>query len=448
MTTPHAAPSTSPAVPIENGAPAAAVVSVDMGYGHLRAAQPLSDALEAALLRADVEPLADAEERRLWDWVRFGHEGLSRLSKLPGLLGSTMRAILDGVTMIPPLHEYPDLSAPTPPVKALDRLIDRGLGDGLVAYVRAHNLPLLTTFYAPAIVGDRAGLDRIYCVVTDADIHRIWAPYDPAHTSIHYFAPSKRVQRRLQAYGVPKQRITFTGFPLPTELLGGPDFPRVREDLARRIVRLDPERSFRDVHGFELEHMLQGLPEAEEGHAPHLAFAVGGAGAQAELAQEFLPSLASDVRQDRLHITLIAGVRPEVVRTFERIVTRAGLEAQLGDRIRILHEPDFETYYRSFNRLIRSADILWTKPSEMSFYAALGIPLILSKPLGSHERFNRRWLREQGVGLKQRHARYASGWLNEWLSDGTLAAAAWTGFMRLPKAGTYQIVEHIRRNEG
>ena len=38
--------------------------------------------------------------------------------------------------------------------------------------------------------------------------------------------------------------------------------------------------------------------------------------------------------------------------------------------------------------------MLWTKPSEMTFYAALGIPLILAPPLGAHERYNRRWALE------------------------------------------------------
>ena len=71
--------------------------------------------------------------------------------------------------------------------------------------------------------------------------------------------------------------------------------------------------------------------------------------------------------------------------------------------------------------------------------------LILAKPVGGHERFNRQWLREQGVALKGHDPRHAGGWLNEWLRDGTLAAAAWSGFVRLPKDGTHRVLAEVRR---
>ena len=50
---------------------------------------------------------------------------------------------------------------------------------GWSSYLRATGAPLLTTFYSPAIVADRAGLDRIFCVVTDTDLNRVWAPVQP-----------------------------------------------------------------------------------------------------------------------------------------------------------------------------------------------------------------------------------------------------------------------------
>ena len=87
--------------------------------------------------------------------------------------------------------------------------------------------------------------------------------------------------------------------------------------------------------------------------------------------------------------------------------------------------------------------MLWTKPSELSFYPALGLACMLSRPLGAHERYNRRWLREQGVGLKHRRLDHARGWFEEWLEDGTLAAAAWSGFVRLPKHGTERIAQLV-----
>ena len=358
-----------------------------------------------------------------------------------------MRWVMDTITMIEPLHVRADQSAPDRAVRSLDALIGRGMGRGLVEYLHQSGTPLLTTFYAIAVIADRAGLDGIYCVPTDADIHRVWAPVDGSSTRIRYLAPSSRVVRRLQAYGVPEQRIRMTGFPLPLELLGEPDLEIARRNLARRLLRLDPRGVFHDLHRHEVERMV-GLPSRDAAEEPPLlTFAVGGAGAQTEMVDVFLPSLRDRLRADGLRLTLVAGTRPEVHAALERSVERAGLDGLLGSGIRILFEPEFEGYYRRFNQLLAETDVLWSKPSELSFYAALGIPLVLSKPLGAHERFNRRWLREIGAGFKQRSPVFVGGWLQEWLHDGTLAAAAWSGFIRLPKGGTHAIRDEIARSD-
>ena len=80
----------------------------------------------------------------------------------------------------------------------------------------------------------------------------------------------------------------------------------------------------------------------------------------------------------------------------------------------------------------------------MTFYGALGIPLVFSRPVGVHERFNRKWARQRGAGLKQENPGYAWDWLREWLKEGTLAAAAWSGYTRLPKFGLQRIAEVVR----
>src|SRR5262249_37189942 len=149
-------------------------------------------------------------------------------------------------------------------VRGLDALIRRGLGRGLVEHLRTTGAPLVTTFFVPALVADLAGCERVYCVVTDTDINRMWAPLDPSRSRIHYFAPSVRAQRRLRAYGIAADRIEVTGFPLPGELLGGPDLRVLQRNLAARLVRLDPERQFRAQFAGELEHFLGPLPDSEE----------------------------------------------------------------------------------------------------------------------------------------------------------------------------------------
>ena len=419
------------------------VVAVDMGYGHMRAAAPLADALGAEVLQVDRAPLVASGEERLWGRVRRTYEGVSRLSQVPWV-GAPLRRALEAVTDIPGLYPYRDLSAPTRGVHTLDRLVRRrGLGRGLVAELRRTGAPLLTTFYSPAIVADAAGLERIYCVATDSDLNRIWAPAEPRRTRIHYLVPTRRAARRLRSYGVPEDRITFTGFPLPDALVGGPSLATLEANLAARVVRLDPAGEFRRSVPEELAHFLGALPSEEEGRPPLLTFAVGGAGAQAGMAAELLPGFRRALDEGALRICLVAGVRADVEARFREIVRRAGMESLLGGALEILLAPTFREYYDRFNALLARTDVLWTKPSELTFYGALGIPLVLAPPVGVHERYNRRWARESGAGLKQRDARFASEWLADWLADGVLAAAAWAGYMRLPKFGLYRILEAV-----
>lgn len=419
------------------------VVAVDMGYGHLRAARPIADALGVPLLHADRPPLApEPSEGKLWARVRGAYELTSRLSQVP-LAGAPLKALLDQVTQIPPLHPYRDLSSPTAGTWALDRLIRGGLGSGMIRSLRESRASLVTTFFAPALAADRAGLDRVYCVVTDSDVNRAWAPMNPRATRIRYLVPTHRTARRMAQYGVPADRIIVSGFPLPGELLGGQGLPALRKNLAARVVRLDPRGAFRREWAADLSHFLGPLPEEAEGRAPLLTFAVGGAGAQAELAREFLPALRSMLREERLRLALVAGVRPEVAAAFREAIAAAGLEGCPG--IEVLLEPDFDAYYNRFNSLLARTDILWSKPSELTFYAALGLPLVCAPPVGVHERRNRRWVREAGAGIKQRSPALAGEWIQDLLEEGALAAAAWAGYVRLPKFGLYRILEEVGR---
>jgi hypothetical protein len=426
----------------------AAIVSVEMGYGHLRPAQTLSDFLETPIWRADHAPFATAKEELIWSSVRQMHEALSKVTQLPGRLGETMHGLMNLVTRIDPLHSDRDFSTPTAGVLALDALIKQGVGSNLVRKLRENGAPLLTTYYATAIIGDRAGLDRVYCVVTDSDINRVWAPVNAASTHIFYFAPSHRVFNRLRAYGVPENRIGISGFPLPVELLGDEQAQIARQTLAGRLVRLDPSESFTREHYNDIGKVVGALPSEQRGQPPLLTFAVGGAGAQHYLSDQFLSSLREPIIRGRLRLVLVAGTRRDVNLRFEKQIDRYGLRTALGYRLRILFEPDFVTYYRKFNQLLAETDILWTKPSELSFYAALGIPLILATPLGIHEMYNRRWLIERGAALDQRPPALAVDWLFEWLNEGVLANAAWAGFNRLPKTGTYQIAKKIEADSG
>lgn len=439
------------------------VVSMAMGYGHLRAAHALADELGTEVLHADRPPLAEGAEQRLWETARHLYEWTSRGSQVP-VLGRPLRWILDAVTAIPSLHPRRDLSAPNRPVRLLGRLVDRGLGRGLARRLAAEGRPLLTTYFAPAVAvddhlrqrpetgdgtgtGGDGGAPPVHCVVTDVDLARAWVGREPAATRVHYLVPSRRAVQRLRAYGVPAGQVEMTGFPLPGELLGGPELPTLKEHLGRRLVRLDPHGVFRDEFHHEIAQFLGPLPEGEGpaalDTAPlHLTFVVGGAGAQTDFAEPLLHSLAGGLRAGRYRLSLVAGTRPDAAETFRRQARGVGL-GDLGDGVEVVLEDDVERYFRRFNRLLARTDVLWTKPSELTFFGALGLPLVFTRPVGVQERHNRRWAQSRGAGLRGPAPDQAGERLEEWLADGTLAAAAWNGFLRLPKFGLYQVLERV-----
>ena len=419
------------------------LVAIDMGYGHLRPAYALSDYLgNTPVLLADQAPLSTPEEQRLWHRARTIYELLSKASRVP-LVGSVLGDVLQGITAIPSLYPLRDLSNRTLAVRLMEWGAASGMGSGLAARLERSDATLLTTFFGPAVLSDFHGCEKIFCVVTDSDINRVWAPMNPRASHITYLAPSLRVRRRLKAYGVPSHRIEVTGYPLPHELVGR-NAESLRSNLQRRLVTLDPKGRFLHETRKDISYFLGGLPDQAVA-PPHLVFAVGGAGAQAELVEQFLPSLAPSLRRKRLRLTLVAGLRQEVAQRFSDAIKKSQLwEEHLAGTISILLEPSHAAYFRSFNDLLKRADILWTKPSELSFFGALGLPLLLSWPVGSHERYNRRWAVSAGAAVKQGDVRHAGEWLGEMLKDGTLAGAAWSGYMRLPKFGLYRIAEAVR----
>jgi len=413
------------------------VVSAEMGYGHLRAVYPLRHIAEGDILVAGRNDGSSEEERVLWRRLLAGYSMFSRARGIP-LVGKPLFGILDSLMRIPSRYPMRDLSSSTLQVELLASSIRKGLCSGILARVEEQHLPLVTSFYAPAIAADIAGHDRVYCIICDADLNRVWVARHPWESRIYYFAPCGRAAQRLKAYGVPEERIFLTGFPLPEELLGE-DLSILKRDLGDRLSHLDPRGKFRNFHGKSVEHFLgdAGAPAAP--HRPlSLTYAVGGAGAQKEFGPRIARSLRKRLAAGEVRLNLVSGIRPEVEDYFRRQVLEI---PDAAPQIRVVGAATLEDYLREFIAVIRETDILWTKPSELSFYSALGIPIIMSPTIGSQEKYNRRWLHEIQAGIRQENPDYVDQWLFDALDDGLLAEAAWSGFLKARKLGTRRILE-------
>ena len=418
------------------------VVGADMGYGHLRAVYALKHLAEEGIITAGVDDGASVSEKKLWSRVMRTYAAFSRASSVP-LIGRPLFNLLDRIQRIPPIVPGRDLARPTFQLGLLEGLLSHGLCAGMLEKIRTNHLPLVTSFYATAIAAERANYHHTYCIICDAEIHRVWVARSPGESHIVYFAPCEQAVERLRAYGVPQERIYLTGFPLPDELIGGRELSTLKRNFGRRLRRLDPEGKFLDR-----SKSLQ-IPRGEKfeqgaDHPLTITYAVGGAGAQKEIGEEIARSLAPHLAARSIKLNLVAGLNAKVHNFFSTVKTSM---APGSNSIEIIYGRDFEKYFDRFNAILHETDILWTKPSELSFYAALGLPIIMSPPLGSQEEYNRRWLLDVGAGINQKDPAQTAFWLIDMLETGALAQAAFAGYSNVRKRGTYAIGEILETGE-
>lgn len=422
------------------------VVTVDMGYGHQRAAHPLAPSAQNGIINANHYQGISKKEEKSWSGGRKWYEIISRFKDVP-LLGDFVFSMMDDFQKIEPFYPRRDLSRNSSQQKYFFKQVKRGLGKNLIEQLNRKPLPFLTSFFVPAYFAEYHGYKGpIYCVVCDADVARAWAPYYPKTSRTIYLAPNKRVKERLQLYGVKTQNIYVTGFPLPKDNIGGPGQVILKKDLKHRLFNLDPKGIYRKKYAKLIEDYLCPVKEIRHNNHPlTITFAVGGAGAQREIGETLLRVLAKKIKANKLNLNLVAGTRNDVYLFFQQAVKKHGLSK--ANNVKIIYAESKYNYFKIFNESLRTSDILWTKPSELTFYCGLGLPIIMSAPVGSQENYNRDWLLSIGAGVDSQDPEYADEWLFDWLDSGWLAESAMHGFLDAPKMGTYHIENIVLNNK-
>ena len=425
------------------------LVSADMGYGHQRAIYPLKElARNNHIINANNSSEASNRERRQWKTMQGTYEFMSRAGKLP-FVGNSITRILNSLLYIPKYYPKKDRSQPTLQVKYLERSIEKGLCDGIVKQISNPMLPMITSFYSSAIAAEMAGHQFVFCIICDTDINRVWASKNAETSKIIYFASGSISAQRLLSYGVPEKNILLTGFPLSLELLGNRELDILKDNLSRRFKNLDPNEQFYTLYKHSVQAFLQNgdsyfTDSVTLKKAITITYAVGGAGAQKEIGKEIVASLAKKIKKGKVIINLVAGTRAEVRDYF--IAVKKGYTDN-SDNVRVIWAHTNEAYFDKFNHCMQTTDILWTKPSELTFYCALGIPIIMTPAIGPQEKCNKKWLREIGAGFKQKNPKHTNQWLFDMLKKGRLAEAAWNGFLKGRKYGTYNILDFLETGE-
>jgi len=392
--------------------PSILLSAVPIGLGHMRAAQPIDQAAKGRVVLAST--LGSEEEKKLWLGLTSRYELLSRITSIPFFSYFALK-LLDRLQDIPPLEEGKDLSKPTLQVKILAEMIQMGLGKEIVNQAKKSGLPFVTTFYALSLAADMAGLKRIFCIIPDTQVNRAWVSLDPERSNIIYFVPVQETIDRLKAYGVPENHIYLTGFPLPRE-----NVENAGADLKARLKRLGEKQPL------------------------NVTFSIGGAGAQTDICLEVIKSLLPQINSGKIIFNLSCGVRPQVKDYFERKLER--------NKVNLFYSDNFKSYFNNFNKLLRQTDILFTKPSELSFFCALGLPMVLTPSIGPHERYNKAWLEKIGACIDYHEAINnfsakggpASGW-DDLLASGRFSQLAKNGFNNASREGTAKIVRLLRK---
>lgn len=424
------------------------VVTAHMGLGHMRAAWALKGfAFERVVVIGHDDEFSSVDERKLLTRIRNVYYFFSKAMEIP-IIGTYIFGFLDKMMKFPGLYSKKDERSKTLGTWLLDVLVKkRGLCATLSEKITCDSeIPSIHTFYASAVALDKiCPENNNWLIVTDTDINRVWVAGNPEKSGIKYLVPCGKTKRRLLKYGVKEENIHLTGFPLPLENIGSKEKHEIlSQDMAERIVKLDRLGSFRKMFGKQCLEVLglDSFPQVSD--TVRLMYAIGGSGVQASSAIKIIASLEAAIKKGDFTVSISCGINAKLYNLMISLITEKGYNYLLGAGIQIIYAPDFDTYYNEFNSALRKTDILWTKPSEMSFYCALGIPLITSQPVGFHERMNRRWLREIHAAIRTPgKAVECDEWLFDLLDSDILAQTAWNGFLNAEKMGTYNILDTV-----
>ncbi|HOX31988.1 MAG TPA: hypothetical protein PLB91_06630, partial [Spirochaetales bacterium] len=180
------------------------VAAANMGLGHKRAVQPLAGIAEGGIIVVNSPEVAKPDEQKLWDQLLSVYERLSRAKGIP-VIGNALFGIMDYFQKIKPAYPRIDLSGHTLQTTWNEKMIDRGVCRGMVERIKTKPLPLVSSYFTAAIAADRAGYGRVYCIICDADINRVWVASEPKNSRIEYLVPCGSAMRRLKQYGVPDE---------------------------------------------------------------------------------------------------------------------------------------------------------------------------------------------------------------------------------------------------
>ena len=384
-----------------------------MGFGHLRAAHNIASYGHATVARVDREPYVGLVDKIVWNGAQNAHTHASREADAKNKL---LYGWFEGIMNIPEGNSPPSMAAS----RFVHTLGEFGVGRVFFNSLDSQYPTLVHTFYLHAMLSVyRKYPGRNFLLLCDTDFHRVWVPVDPKAGNIEYMVPISKSADRLISYGVPPGKIHVTGFPLPVADTGGKDLSTLSTPLNARRNRLRRDSN---------------VPLT-------VMFPFSGAGAYSNMLAELVKSMVGTIKEGSLRLIVSCGDNERALAGAENLFKHYNLEDSEYTEI-IFNKNIFRSFDR-FNESLRFTDLIITKPSELVFYAALGIPMVFLPPIGAHEARNREYLIDNGCAVDLPDISEFPRWLEENRVNERLLSLAEEGNRNLPKTGVFEIDELV-----
>ncbi|MBQ5422779.1 MAG: hypothetical protein IIU27_02760, partial [Clostridiales bacterium] len=282
----------------------------------------------------------------------------------------------------------------------------------------------------PAQAAIHAGMEHVVNAIPDNWPMALHFAEGSIHTvQTHYAYQGYRICNGMDGKKVlepmPEGSLRYTGHYIDHELTSN-----IEEDCRRRIAR------------------------KTDGKPMRFLLTIGGAGAQKEIFAAIINSLMPDIKSGKAALYVNIGDYQNVWEDLKRMVsgiediskthfndwndTRKFCEDALTGDVEgihlFCHENIFEAVYAT-NLLMRSCDVLVTKPSELAFYP---VPKLFIKRIGGHEQWGAIHSAEIGDGtLECRDIPHTLQMIRLFMEDGELLAGMCDCIIRNKTAGIY-----------
>lgn len=291
-------------------------------------------------------------------------------------------------------------------------------------------IPMVATHVWPAQAGIHAGMKRVVNAIPDNWPMALHLSEGSIHTvQTHYAYQGYRTLNGMQGKKVlqpmPEDSLLYTGHYIDHELVSN-----IEEDCARRIQRKKEKAPMRFL------------------------LTIGGAGAQQEIFYQIIQYLLPMIKAGKCVLYVNVGDYKKVWETlvnrlpemkqyatehfdsFEETKTfcEKALDGKVTGIHGFYHKNIFEAVYCT-NLLMRSCDVLVTKPSELAFYP---VPKLFIQRVGGHEMWGAIHSAEIGDGtLECRDIPHVLNMLKLFLKEDGLLCDMCHNIVKNKKAGIY-----------